>query len=175
MKHIKPLKKTLRVLQRLPFLLLEVMIAFLLMALCLVPLLQPHYAMLQSDLMILEESKIERVVHKIYAEFLVSLYRGEVTWSAIDHYDTPARTQPVNPQLLEGLPYNVTYVLRVAPYKGKRKGEYSKGGPPKASRNQHPYHLLEIIYTFSPQDEGSRETREFSFRLYAKKDVSNNP
>lgn len=162
-------KCLMRVVRRVPFLLLEVMIAFLLMALCLVPLLQPHYAMLQSDLMVLEESKIERVVQKLYADFLIKLYRGEITWADIDHHDTPVRIHSIDPIMLEGLPYNVTYLLRIAPYTGKKKGEYSKGKPSKTSRDHHPNHLLEIIYTFSPQDTGFRETQAFSFRPFSKK------
>lgn len=156
-----------RVVRRCSFLLLEVMIAFFLMAICLLPLLQPHYAILQSDVMMLEESKIERIVQKLYSQFLVSLYRGEVLWSDVDHYDTPLRPRQVDATQLEGLPYDVHYILRVTPYQGK-KGELSK--PVKDTpRNQRINHLLEVKYTFTPKVASPRQEKEFTFRVYAKR------
>lgn len=163
----------LYVVRRSSFLLLEVMIAFLLMALCLVPLLQPHFAMLQSDLMIVEESKLERVVQRLYADFLVALYRGEVTWPDVDRTDTPKHQHPIQPQALEGLPYEGYYVLRIARYPGRRPGEYSK--PYHPDKSQRLNHLLEITYTFVPKAPTSRETREFSFRLYVQKQILTAP
>lgn len=158
------------VVRRSAFLMLEVMIAFLLMALCLVPLLEPHYTMLQSDLTILEESKIERIVQKLYADFLIKIYNGDVLWSDVDHKDTGAHPREISQEALEGLPYKVHYVLRVALHQGGR-GEYSK--PSKNTpRNERLNHYLEITYTFIPNSP-SRETREFSFNLFAQKELPN--
>lgn len=158
------------VVRRSAFLMLEVMIAFLLMALCLVPLLEPHYAMLKSDLAVIEESRLERIVQKLYANFLIKLYAGDILWSEVDHKDTGIHPREISQAELDGLPYKGHYILRVALHKGGR-GEYSK--PSKNTpRDERLNHLLEITYTFAP-NSSTRETREFTFHVFAQKELQN--
>lgn len=156
----------MKIIRRPAFLLLEVMIALFLVALCLIPIIDPHYAMIQSDLTILEEGKLERTAARLYSEFLIRLYRGDVLWTDIGHYyDDSQKEIPIPHEALEGLPYDGHYVLRIAPYDKQSGGEYSK--PRRSEPKIH--HLLEITYTFTPHVTTFRQTRTFTFRIYAQK------
>lgn len=155
----------MKIIRRPAFLLLEVMIALFLVSLCLIPLINPHYAMIQSDLTILEEGKLERIAARLYSQFLIQLYRGDVLWTDIGHiYDDNQKQISIPPKELEGLPYDGHYVLRIAPYDKKRGGEYSK-----PLKDPKIHHLLEITYTFTPQVTTFRQTKTFTFRVYTQK------
>lgn len=66
------------------FTLLEVMISLALIVLCILPLIYPHVALYKAQSAFVNEMKVDRLVQRLYAEMLVKLYRGEVSWSEVE-------------------------------------------------------------------------------------------
>ncbi|MGE3953591.1 MAG: hypothetical protein AB7F31_00140 [Parachlamydiales bacterium] len=66
-----------------PFLLLEVLIAIALVALCAYPLLSPHYRLAGEKSATLRRLKQERAADEAFCEVVARLYRGEVEWEKI--------------------------------------------------------------------------------------------
>ncbi len=59
-------------------LLIEVLIALSLVLLCLLPLLQPHIVMIQSENDFVHEVQLDRVVNELFADLLVSFYNQQI-------------------------------------------------------------------------------------------------
>ena len=66
-----------------PFLLLEVLIAIALVALCAYPLITPHYRLAQEKRKLLRNLKVQREADEAFYEAVQRLYEGEVAWEKI--------------------------------------------------------------------------------------------
>lgn len=73
----QPLKKIRR-----HFLLLEVLIAFLLVALCAIPLVSPHVAIYRDQQEFMDKIELDHFVNQYYAEIIEKLYRQAISWDA---------------------------------------------------------------------------------------------
>jgi hypothetical protein len=152
---------TVRVIRKQPYLLLEVLIAFFLVALCAIPLMQPQFAMLKAERAFTNVLTLDRVVNRLYAELLERFYRGEVSWASIGTLANPQSPHPITDPEVAALGFKGKYEIRVRHYPGKH-GEYSKGGSKDPFRPDH-RHLLEVQYQFT----GNRgESLNYSFSLY---------
>lgn len=152
----------LRVLRRSPFLLLEVLIAFFLVALCALPLMQPQFAMLKAERAFINGVTLDRLVNQFYAELLQKFYRGEVPWASIGKWKVPVPPVPIVSPELAAIGFKGQYLLRVRPYVNNR-GVFSKGGKttPPSHNNRH---LLEITYTFTHATEP--QPLKYTYWLY---------
>ena len=66
-----------------PFLLLEVMIAFSLIVLCIFPLISPHIELYKAKKLFLNRLEQDHVVNVLYVDLLEKLYRNEIPWETL--------------------------------------------------------------------------------------------
>ncbi len=79
------LKSKLLILKRHFQSILEVLIAFVLIVLCILPLIYPHVEMYKSELRFLKKIELDHSVNLIYAKILENLYMNTYLWSDLDH------------------------------------------------------------------------------------------
>ena len=65
-------------------LLLEVLISFAIIALCILPLLYPHVYILKSQQEMIRTVELDHVVNLIYASTLEKLYLNQIPWDTIE-------------------------------------------------------------------------------------------
>jgi hypothetical protein len=70
--------------KRKPYLLLELLIAFTLVALCALPLVHDPLHSLRSEIQIFEKVELERLAEVSFADLKAELYRNEIPWEAFD-------------------------------------------------------------------------------------------
>lgn len=85
-----------------PFALLEVMIAMALVALCALPLIFPHVAILKAEKAFNDDLELDHIVSLLYAHLLEKLYLNEIPWNDI----MEGKMQPIESDLLESIGYN---------------------------------------------------------------------
>jgi hypothetical protein len=71
--------------QRRPILLLEVLIAFALVALCVLPLIFPHVFILRSEKKFNATVELDHVTNLLYANILEKLYQNDIPWSDLEN------------------------------------------------------------------------------------------
>lgn len=73
-----------------PMILLEVLIALALIAMCALPLLTPHFAMLNQQKKFISTMKLDHHVHLLYIDVLERLQKNKISWNLIqDHTEIP--------------------------------------------------------------------------------------
>ncbi|MCB1136029.1 MAG: hypothetical protein KDK78_07165 [Chlamydiia bacterium] len=128
--------------KRRPFLLLEILIAVALCALALIPLLQPHFAVLAAQRDIQRELRFEQEADRLFAVVLEDLYENRVSWSAIQDGTNSVIDSPI---------------VREARYEGIARIEIiaSKGKEGDAVGAQ-PHNLLLVYLLIQPSEEESK-------------------
>ncbi len=117
------------------FLLLEVLIALGIVLVCIVPMLQPHLAMLMEEKRFIREVELDRVANVLYCDLLVNrFYRSPpITWEDI----TSGRPNPLDSPELTRLGYTGSYMTAVRlPKKQEEQAD-------------SPLDLLKITFTFN--------------------------
>lgn len=136
-------------------LLLEVLIAFSLLLLCLIPLIQPHLVMIQSEHEFIHEVQLDRLVNELYADLLVKdFYNQRISWDAI----ASKREIPLASEAVQDLGFQGSYTItHLAP----------SGG---ALNENQPFHLLNIQYKFSPKIAKKTKVLEYNFQLFVQRE-----
>lgn len=93
--------KSIHFIQRRCILLLEVLIAFALIVLCILPLIYPHVFILRSEKKFVATVELDHVVNLLYANILQKLYQNEIAWSDIEN----GTKIPIDASLLETVGY----------------------------------------------------------------------
>lgn len=107
------------------FLLLEVLIAFSIVVLAVLPLIYPHYYIYQQQHAFVNKINLDIAVGQIYTKILEKLYRNEILWGEIEQQ----RVFPIDESLIGGeelakaLPYEGSYQLRIL--KSKKNERFS--------------------------------------------------
>ena len=122
-----------------PFLLLEVLIAFFLVTLCALPLMQPQFAMLKTEHTFIRGITLDRIVNRLYADFLIKLYNQEISWTQVGRPNNPVSSVPIVDEELRQLGYSGTYTFGMVP--GTRGREKNQAKIPQK-------YLLQTQYTF---------------------------
>jgi hypothetical protein len=65
------------------FLLLEVVIAIILIALCIIPLISPHTFILTEQKKFIHKVELDHLVNLTFADIVERMYRNEIPWSRI--------------------------------------------------------------------------------------------
>lgn len=68
-----------------PLILLEVLIAFALTALCVLPLIYPHVHIFKTQKEKIASIELDHAVQLLFARCLEQLYRGEIAWADIEN------------------------------------------------------------------------------------------
>jgi hypothetical protein len=111
------------------FLLLEVMIAFGLIVLCVLPLIYPHTYILRAQKEFIQEVELDHYVNSHFADLVELLYKNQVPWDVI----SGKQTIPLNPPKL--------------PFKGTLQFEELKSKPEDSPTYE--VYLFEITYRFT--------------------------
>ncbi|HEV8052742.1 MAG TPA: type II secretion system protein [Parachlamydiaceae bacterium] len=121
--------KPLSYCSRRPIVLLEVLIAFALIALCILPLIYPHVFILRSEKKFISTVELDHTVNLLYADRLQKLYQNEISWQDIEN----GAPIPITPAMVEAagvsgdFPFTGTYQFikkRQKPKDPKDKSAY---------------------------------------------------
>lgn len=121
--------KSLFYTSRRPIALLEVLIAFALIALCILPLIYPHVFILRSEKKFISTVELDHVVNLLYADRLQKLYQNDISWQEIESGNPIS----ITPSMIEAagysgdLPFTGTYQfvkLKQKPKDPKDKSAY---------------------------------------------------
>lgn len=96
-----------------PFLLLEVMIAFAIVALCMLPLIVPNVWMITVGRSSIRDLEQERYVNLIYASIVEKLYENKIPWSILDVKKTQTPSPWTPDELPENIPEGWNYIVQV--------------------------------------------------------------
>lgn len=83
--------------QKRPFLLLEVVIAFALVALCAVPLMQSPITAYRTHLAELEKLECDRIANYTFSEIKLLLLENEIAWANMPEKISEAPQHPLDP------------------------------------------------------------------------------
>lgn len=126
------------------FLLLEVLIAFAIIAMCMLPLIAPHTFILREQKKFIEQVELDHLVNLVYADIIERLYRNEIGWGSL----TSGTAFDVDEFLLERIQYK-----EKLPY----KGTYSFNEIIHKPRDDSPrkIYLFELNMRFVPEKSSS--------------------
>ena len=138
-------------------LLLEVLIAFTLIVLTIIPLIYPHTAILIIQEKMIHKMELDHHVNKIHAEMVEKLYKNEINWSDIMN-DREVKIIDIP----ENLPFEGTYQFSEKIRKPKLKdGEEA----PKT------LYLMNLDYKFISRLD-KKEMMTFHYDLFIEKDLA---
>jgi hypothetical protein len=154
-------KKKIKVKKR-HMILLEVMIALALIALCVLPLLAPHAFLLKQQKQFISTIELDHMVNLLYADTVERLHRQEIAWQSIQE----KTVFPVDASTYARIHYDKTL-----PFTGSYRFEDSKH---KINDKENwGVHLLKLVFTFVPTQiiaEGETEkklkTFEYTYQVF---------
>lgn len=135
--------------------LLEVLIAFALVALCALPLVYSHAYILRAEQEFIQKIKLDHVVNLLYADFYERLQTNEFPWDAFIN----KHPLPIDPVLLKQLngdqafPYEGMYYFEIMKHKPKGKDE--------------PFTLNLLKLHFSFISKSVLKTYEYEYLIFA--------
>lgn len=118
--------------------LLEVLIAFAIIALCIIPLIYPHVFIFKSEKKFVYAVELDHLANLLYADVLQKLYQNEIPWENLEK----GERFPIDSRLLESLGYD-----EQLPYQGTYQFITIKQKPHKPSDRS--VYLFELIFTFT--------------------------
>jgi hypothetical protein len=155
-------------------LLLEILIALAIIALCILPMLSPHAAILNQQQLFLKKTTLDHAVNLLYVDVLEQLQKNTIPWQTIQ---TSAQI-PVNEEMLKRagfdkpLPFSGSFRFDVKPH--EKSGEPSI----KGSKNTGWYvYKLVVTFVFTAND-AKKETQAkyiFPYRLTILRHTPNGP
>lgn len=101
------------------FLLLEVLIAFALIALCAIPMIAPHISMIKAQKELETKMKINHAAKLIYANVLEKMHKNEIPLAQVED----GKTISVQEEFLEGITgYTADYRFKIIKSKNNDQG-----------------------------------------------------
>lgn len=120
-----------------PLVLLEVLIAFALVVLCVLPLIYPQVFILKSEREFIDTIELDYAVNLLYGNRLQKLYLNEIDWDEIEE----ERRIPITDAMMKE-----SGITREFPFKGEYQFFIIKRKPPKPE--DHLY-LVRLIFSFT--------------------------
>lgn len=127
----------IRLVQKRPLILLEVLIAFALVVLCVLPLIYPQVYILRSEREFVETIELDHAANLLYGNRLQKLYLNEIDWGEIEG----EKPIPITEAMM-----SESGIKREFPYKGEYQFFIIKRKPPKPE--DHLY-LVRLIFSFT--------------------------
>jgi hypothetical protein len=128
--------------------LLETMIAFALIVLCVLPLLTPHIAMLKAERQFVRKIDLDHVVNLLYASVLEKLYLNEIGWNELMQNDFPITKEDLEKLGYSSLlAYQGSYNFKEVPPRFK----------PRDVNADYSLHLLTLTFNFIPSELSQKE------------------
>lgn len=150
------------------FLLLEVIIAFFLVIMCIIPLIAPHTFILTEQKKFGNQIELDHVVNLIFADIVERLYNNEISWSEM----AEKRRLEVDEALMK----RVQFEKRLT-YKGTYYFEEVKHKPIDESAMRKLY-LFNVNLKFEPIGEVKKDkndevigTFNYNYKLFIVRDI----
>ncbi len=142
-------------------LLLEVLIAFAIVVLCILPLLYPHVGVIRSQQEMITAVQLDHFVSLHYANTLEKLYLNEIPWETL-HSDKPI---PIDKEMIKKLG-----IKEAIPYKGTYHFIDVKHKPKKLEPDTKALYLFKISYEFQPirNNKGEKE-KKYNYQFVLQK------
>lgn len=154
-------------------LLLEILIALAIIALCILPLLSPHATILNQQQRFLKKTSLDHAVSLLYVDVLEQLQKNAIPWQAIEtHAQLPIEQDMLKRAGFDKpLPFSGTFRFDVKPH--EKSGEPSV----KGSKNTGWYvYKLVVTFVFTPTDEKKGTQKYvFPYRLTILRHTPNGP
>lgn len=147
-------------------LLLEVLISFAIVALCILPILYPHVYILQSQREMLQVVELDHIVNLVYADTLEKLYLNEIHWDDIIH----GKEIKIDAEKIKDCGFGCS-----TPYTGTVKFVEIKHKPKKPEPPENAtLYLYEMAFKFSKQNkrktkDGVEKDKEYKYLVVIKK------
>lgn len=136
--------------------LLEVLISFVIVVLCVLPLISPHVWILKSQRDFVRIIDLDHVVNLLYADILHRLYTNDIKLNELEN-----RTQfPIDQTILKNSGYEGTL-----PYKGHYEFFIKKSKSSKDGSLTH--FLVELTLVF--ERPGSLNNLEYKYDIFVKR------
>lgn len=126
--------------RRRPIVLLEILIAFALVALCILPLIYPHVFILRSEKRFISTVELDHFVNLLYADRLQRLYQNEIPWQDVEN----GKELPIDASILESMKYSGNL-----PFLGTYQFVDIRHKPRKPE--DRTVYLFNLIFTFLPK------------------------
>lgn len=156
-----PLKR----LHKHPFLLLEALIAFALVALCVIPLIYPHVGMLKAERRFVRTVELDHVVNLLYADILEKLYLNKIGINDLFQVSYEVdETALRNSGYTKPFPFFGSYKFTDKKHKPKQAGPYG-------------LYLVQLNFTFLPKEFSNanpkikeENTLEYEYEIFLVRD-----
>lgn len=140
-------------------LLLEVLIAFTIVVLCILPLLYPHVSILRSQQDMVNTVELDHMVNLLYAKTLEKLYLNEIPWSTLEG----KKVVPIDADLVKDCGFGCP-----TPYSGTFQFIEIKHKP-KTVKDVGLYLFL-LKYEF--KKKGDTKGKEYKYQVLIKRKVT---
>lgn len=134
-----------------PVALLEVIIAFAIIALCILPLIYPHIFILRSERKFISAVELDHLASRLYADRLQKLYQNEIPWQQIES----GVATPIDANLLHAAGYSGTL-----PYTGTYQFVKEKQKPTNPVDKVAYIFQLKFIFTEKPEFFQEKDLKE---------------
>lgn len=156
--------------KRRPILLLEVLIAFAIIVLCIFPLIYPHAAMARAQREFIKKIELDHVVTLLFAQIYQDLQTNKIEWSDIEN----KRQFELTPQDLQKLNQG-----KSLPFKGHYHFERMIHKPKSQTPQETTAYLYKLIFHFQSQHETKKTGRakkplEYNYKLFILRDLRTN-
>ena len=125
------------------FLLLEVLISFALVALCVLPLISSHVSIYKLQRQFVDKIELDHVVNLIFGEIYGGLYRNEIPLATL----LTSNEVNIEPEILQRAGWDKPF-----PYKGNYKFDIIKYKP-KREEALYKTYLFNLTLSFTPQNQ----------------------
>lgn len=129
-------------------LLLEVLIAFVLVVMCVLPMIYPQVYILRSEKRFIDAVELDHTVNLVYANRLQKMYLNEIGWSDIEG----EKSAPVSEEILREAGFTGEF-----PYDGEYKFLIVKRKPPSPEDRLY---LINLIFTFTPKNISISQSKD---------------
>lgn len=160
--------------KRRPILLLEVLIAFAIIVLCIFPLIYPHAAMAKAQREFIKKIELNHTVELLFAQIYQDLLTNKIDWGDIEN----KRRFELTPQDLEKLNNN-----KSLPYQGHYYFEEVIHKPKAQTPQDITAYIFNVVFKFYPQYETkkttlkgqTKKTLEYKYKIFILRDLKTAP
>ncbi len=107
------------------FIMLEVLIAAVMVAFCVLPMIYPHVVMYKAESEFVRKMEVDHAVNLLYGNILEKLYLNKISWSDIQQNTFEVTDEMWQEVHLTPLPFTVTYKFTEVKHKPKTIGNYN--------------------------------------------------
>ena len=120
--------------QRRSMLLLEVLMALALVALCILPIIAPQIGIVKAQKSFMHQMELDHAVHLLYVDVLEKLYTNKINWNEIEQQTASSINREMIPEKYEG-----TYHFQIVKHKKDKTEEWQ-------------VYLIKLVFTLSAKD-----------------------